>query len=201
MDVDNYLERLMKCELISDNEVKELTIKAKEVLIEENNIVMMSSPVNIVGDIHGQFYDLVNMFNIIGPVVKTNYLFLGDYVNRGKFSIQVFLLLLCLKLKYPENVVLLRGNHESRILTYTYGFYDECRKNYGSSNVWKYCTDLFDYLSLAAIINSKVFCVHGGIADKCLIDDVSVFFVLFWQIRCEKMKKNIGFFFQDFHFF
>lgn len=173
MNVDRYLERLMNCEVLSDNEVKDLCEKAKEVLIEESNIIMLSSPVNIVGDLHGQFYDLISMFSIVGPVMKTSYLFLGDYVDRGKFSIQTFLLLICLKLKYPENVVLLRGNHESRILTSTYGFYDECRKKYGCSTVWKYCTDLFDYLSLAAIINSKVFCVHGGIADKCLIDDVN----------------------------
>jgi Calcineurin-like phosphoesterase len=115
---------------------------------------------------------MINIFLNVGPVKNTCYLFLGNYVNRGKQSLRLFLLLICMKLRYPENVVLLRGNHESRMLTYTYGFYDECRKLYGCSNVWRYCSDLFDYLSLAAIIDMQVFCVHGGISDNCLIDDI-----------------------------
>ena len=106
------------------------------------------------------------MFRIGGEIPYTNYLFLGDFVDRGYNSVETFLLLLCLKVRYPQKVALLRGNHESRQITQVYGFYDECLRKYGSSNVWKYCTEIFDMLSLAAVINDKIFCVHGGLAPQ-----------------------------------
>jgi serine/threonine-protein phosphatase 4 catalytic subunit len=106
------------------------------------------------------------LFRIGGEIPYTNYLFLGDFVDRGYNSVETFLLLLCLKVRYPQKVALLRGNHESRQITQVYGFYDECLRKYGSSNVWKYCTEIFDMLSLAAVINDKIFCVHGGLAPQ-----------------------------------
>ncbi|KAM7495605.1 hypothetical protein LguiB_030214 [Lonicera macranthoides] len=118
----------------------------------------------ICGDIHGQFYDMKELFKVGGDCPKTNYLFLGDFVDRGFYSVETFLLLLALKVRYPDRITLIRGNHESRQITQVYGFYDECLRKYGSVNVWRYCTDIFDYLSLSALIENKIFSVHGGLS-------------------------------------
>mgnify|MGYP006414695293 FL=1 len=108
----------------------------------------------------------MELFKVGGDCPETNYLFLGDFVDRGFYSVETFLLLLALKVRYPDRITLIRGNHESRQITQVYGFYDECLRKYGSVNVWRYCTEIFDYLSLSAIIEEKIFCVHGGLSPS-----------------------------------
>jgi serine/threonine-protein phosphatase 4 catalytic subunit len=115
----------------------------------------------------------MELFKVGGELPETNYLFMGDYVDRGNHSVETFLLLLALKVKYPERIILIRGNHESRQITQVYGFYDECLKKFGSLNVWRYCTEIFDFLALAALIDNKLFCVHGGLSPSIkTFDDI-----------------------------
>jgi diadenosine tetraphosphatase ApaH/serine/threonine PP2A family protein phosphatase len=132
--------------------------------MEEANVQPVASPVTICGDIHGQFYDLLELIRISGDLPGTNYIFMGDFVDRGHNSVETFQYLLCLKAMYPDSVTLLRGNHESRQITQVYGFYEECVRKYGNANPWKYCVEVFDFLDLAALVDGKVFCVHGGLS-------------------------------------
>ncbi|XP_059086024.1 serine/threonine-protein phosphatase 4 catalytic subunit [Tigriopus californicus] len=165
-DLDRQIEQLRRCEIIKECEVKALCSKAREILVEESNVQRVDSPVTVCGDIHGQFYDLKELFKVGGNVPDTNYLFMGDFVDRGFYSVETFLLLLALKVRYPDRITLIRGNHESRQITQVYGFYDECLRKYGTITVWRYCTEIFDYLSLSAIIDGKIFCVHGGLSPS-----------------------------------
>jgi serine/threonine-protein phosphatase 4 catalytic subunit len=170
-ELDRQIEQLRRCEYIKEVEVKYLCAKARDIFIEERNIAPLSSPITVIsiqvcGDIHGQFYDLMELFKNGGDPPSTNYIFLGDFVDRGYFSVETWLLLLTLKVRYPDRIMLIRGNHESRQITQVYGFYDECIRKYGSANVWRYCTEVFDYLPLGAIIDGKVFCVHGGLSPS-----------------------------------
>ncbi|THU74640.1 hypothetical protein C4D60_Mb04t35530 [Musa balbisiana] len=146
--------------------VRVLCEKAKEVLMEESNVQPVKSPVTICGDIHGQFHDLAELFRIGGKCPDTNYLFMGDYVDRGYYSVETVTLLVALKVRYPQRITILRGNHESRQITQVYGFYDECLRKYGNANVWKIFTDLFDYFPLTALVESEIFCLHGGLSPS-----------------------------------
>ena len=133
-------------------------------MAEEANVISVRSPVTICGDIHGQFYDLMELFKIGGFLPSTNYLFLGDYVDRGSQSVETVSLIFVLKVRYRDRISILRGNHENREINKIYGFYDECFKKYGSELVWKYFTDVFIYLPLAAIVENEIFCSHGGLS-------------------------------------
>jgi len=181
-DLDRQIAQLRRCEPIKESEVKALCQKATEILMEESNVQKVDAPVTICGDIHGQFYDLQELFKVGGDCPDTNYLFLGDFVDRGFYSVETFLLLLALKVRYPDRITLIRGNHESRQITQVYGFYDECLRKYGSVNVWRYCTEVFDYLSLSALIENKVLCVHGGLSPSISTLD---------QIRAIDRKQEV----------
>lgn len=151
-DLDRWIETLRQCRPIPEPCVRELCYKARELLLEEANVVTIPAPITICGDIHGQFHDLMELFRVGGSPPETNYLFMGDFVDRGFYSLESFLLLLSLKVRYPDRVTLIRGNHESRQITTVYGFYDECLRKYGTANVWRYCCEVFDYLALGALI-------------------------------------------------
>ncbi|KAJ9452643.1 Serine/threonine-protein phosphatase 4 catalytic subunit [Diplonema papillatum] len=166
MSLQSQIERLRRCEIITEAEVRDLCSKAREILADESNVQSVFTPVTVCGDIHGQFYDLRELFTVGGEAPSTNYMFLGDFVDRGFYSVETFLLLLALKVRYPDRVHLIRGNHESRQITQVYGFYDECLRKYGCTNVWRYCTEVFDYISLSALVDGKAFCVHGGLSPS-----------------------------------
>lgn len=176
MELDKCLESLYQGKLLPEVVVKALCYKSKEMLIHESNVVHIKTPVTVVGDIHGQFHDMLEIFQIGGPVPDTNYLFLGDYVDRGLYSVETIMLLIVLKLRYPHRIHLLRGNHESRQITQSYGFYTECLNKYGeNSKVWHYLTDFFDYLVLCCIIDDEIFCVHGGLSPNVqTIDQIKI---------------------------
>ncbi|KAJ1679674.1 Serine/threonine-protein phosphatase 6 catalytic subunit, partial [Spiromyces aspiralis] len=131
---EEWIETVRQCEYLPEQDIKELCEKVKEILIEESNVHPVYTPVTICGDIHGQFYDLLKLFQVGGEVPQTNYIFMGDFVDRGYYSLETLTLLLCLKARWPDKITLLRGNHESRQITQVYGFYDECQTKYGNAN-------------------------------------------------------------------
>lgn len=116
-DIDGWIEKLMQCRFLSENEIYMLCEKIKEILSQIDNIEYVRTPITICGDIHGQYHDLMELFKIAGVPPDVNYLFLGDYVDRGYYSVECVCLLLALKLRYPNRITLLRGNHETRAIT------------------------------------------------------------------------------------
>lgn len=153
-------------------EIKYLCNTAKQVFMDEPVLLEISSPLNICGDTHGQFSDLLRLFEFGGTPPKTNYLFLGDYVDRGKNSVETICLLLAYKIKYKDNFFLLRGNHESDNINRVYGFYDECKRRY-NLKIWKTFSDCFNCLPVSALIDDKILCMHGGISpDLTSLDQI-----------------------------
>ncbi|XP_043217400.1 serine/threonine-protein phosphatase 6 catalytic subunit-like [Amphibalanus amphitrite] len=163
-DVDKWMEIVKDCKYLPENDLKSLCDIVCDLLMEESNVQPVPCPVTVCGDIHGQFYDLEQLFKTGGQVPDTNYVFMGDFVDRGYYSLETLTRLLTLKAKWPDKITLLRGNHESRQITQVYGFYDECQKKYGNANAWKYCCKVFDVLTIAALVEDEVLCVHGGLS-------------------------------------
>ncbi|UPX13835.1 Protein-serine/threonine phosphatase [Ascochyta rabiei] len=181
IDLDDMIQRLLdaayagkvtKTVCLKNAEIFAICSAAREVFLSQPALLELAPPVKIVGDIHGQYTDLIRMFEMCGFPPNSNYLFLGDYVDRGKQSLETILLLMCYKLKFPENFFLLRGNHECANVTRVYGFYDECKRRC-NIKVWKAFVDTFNCLPIAAIVAQKIFCVHGGLSPSLShMDDI-----------------------------
>ena len=148
---------------IPEAHILHLLYKSRELLLSQPPLLELESPLLVCGDIHGQFYDLLRIFKFGGNPSENNYLFLGDYVDRGRQNIETICYLLALKIKYPENFFLLRGNHETSKINRIYGFYEECKKRY-NIKLWKEFCGVFDCMPIAAIIEERIFCVHGGLS-------------------------------------
>jgi len=176
LDSKEMLARLLKAgeagqpAALIETQIRLLLAEAREHQLSEPTLLEIDGPVHIVGDIHGQFDDLCRHFAMIGwPHEETEneykYLFLGDYVDRGKFSVETIALLLLYKVMFPKRIYLLRGNHESASINRIYGFYDECKRRF-NIKLWKTFTDCFNCFPLAAVVQGMMFCVHGGLSPN-----------------------------------
>ncbi len=150
---------------ISPNWIIFLCQEALKIFASQPMLIELEAPVNICGDIHGQYIDLLRLFKIGLHPPEVNYLFLGDYVDRGQNSIEVVCLLLAYKIKYPENFFMLRGNHECESINKEYGFYDDCKQRY-NLRIFKIFINLFNWMPCAALVEDKIFCMHGGISPN-----------------------------------
>ncbi|XP_033629969.1 serine/threonine-protein phosphatase PP1-gamma catalytic subunit B-like [Asterias rubens] len=178
LNLDRVIEQLLSVQSagkqvqLPENQIRQLCQLSREKFLEEPMLLELEAPVNIVGDIHGQFMDLIRHFDALGFPPDSNYLFLGDYVDRGKQSLETICLMLAYKLKYPSNFFLLRGNHECASINRIYGFYDECKRRY-NIKLWKTFTDCFNCLPIAALVEGTIFCMHGGLSpDLSTVDQL-----------------------------
>uniref|UniRef100_A0A224XKA6 Serine/threonine-protein phosphatase n=1 Tax=Panstrongylus lignarius TaxID=156445 RepID=A0A224XKA6_9HEMI len=170
-NVDNIIARLIEVRsskhsrmvTLPEQDIRTLCITCREILLQQPTLLELEAPLKVCGDIHGQFYDLLRLFEYGSFPPEANYLFLGDYVDRGKQSLETICLLLAYKVKFKENFFILRGNHECASINRIYGFYDEIKRRY-NVKLWKTFIDCFNCLPVAAIIDEKMFCCHGGLS-------------------------------------
>jgi serine/threonine-protein phosphatase PP1 catalytic subunit len=139
LDIDEIINKLLQVQStapgkmvdLEEQQIISLCVVARSIFMDQSSLIEISGPLKVCGDIHGQYYDLLRIFDYGGYPPESNYLFLGDYVDRGKQNIETICLLLAYKIKYPQNFFMLRGNHESENINRLYGFYDECKRRYG----------------------------------------------------------------------
>eukprot|EP00591_Stephanopyxis_turris_P003553 CAMPEP_0195522918 /NCGR_PEP_ID=MMETSP0794_2-20130614/21568_1 /TAXON_ID=515487 /ORGANISM="Stephanopyxis turris, Strain CCMP 815" /LENGTH=305 /DNA_ID=CAMNT_0040652791 /DNA_START=227 /DNA_END=1141 /DNA_ORIENTATION=+ len=174
-------------------DISAILAKCRELFLSQPMLVECTAPINICGDTHGQFYDLLELLKLGGePGRDRSYLFLGDYVDRSHMSIEVVMLLFCYKILYPSTVWLLRGNHECASINRIYGFYDECKRRH-SVKLWRTFVDCFNCMPVAALVEGSILCMHGGLSpdltslDKirdlqrpCMIPDFGLLCDLLW---------------------
>lgn len=178
LNIDSVLNKLLNPPKsqerlkLEDNECIALSYVTKKLFRAENMMLEIGAPIKVCGDIHGQYYDLLRLFDLAGTPPETKFLFLGDYIDRGTMSLEVISLLFAYKVKYPERIFLLRGNHESQIINRVYGFRQEIIERFSNLRVWKAFSRAFCMMPVAAIIEKSIFCCHGGISPELLKDDV-----------------------------
>ena len=148
---------------LPEKDIIAMAIAAREIFMDQPVFLELEAPIKICGDIHGQYYDLLRLFEHGEFPPDSNYLFMGDYVDRGAHNLETICLLLAYKIKYPENFFLLRGNHESASINRMYGFYDECKRRH-SIKLWKIFTECFNCLPVCAMVEDKIICMHGGLS-------------------------------------
>lgn len=190
---------------LSDSEIKLLCHRARPILLQQQPMLLeLEAPIKICGDVHGQYSDLLRLFEYGGFPPVSNYLFLGDYVDRGKQSIETICLLLAYKIQYPENFFILRGNHESAGINRIYGFYDECKRRY-SIKLWKVFSDVFNCLPAAALVDEKILCMHGGLSPElkdlqqiaditrpCDVPDMGLLCDVLWSDPSPNIKVRVS---------
>ncbi|CAF1248979.1 unnamed protein product [Rotaria magnacalcarata] len=166
-DIDSLIELLLGDQMgnISEETIKILCAKSKEIFLRQPILLELEPPLKVCGNICGFYDDLLQIFASGGVPSQTNYLFLGNYVDRGKQSIKTICLLLAYKIKYSDKLFLLRGNHECSSINRIYGFYAECRRRY-SIKLWKSFNECFNCLPVAAIVGKKIFCCQGGLSPE-----------------------------------
>jgi serine/threonine-protein phosphatase 4 catalytic subunit len=163
MDLDSLISRLREAESPTSEEIHELLALVTPLFHSEPNVLHLDPPLTICGDTHGQLFDLLMLFEVSGGLPGCRYLFIGDYVDRGYYSVELICLLFCYKAKFPTDLFLLRGNHETRAVNIEYGFSAEIQTKYGDCNLWGDFNAVFDTLPIAAVVDGRLFCVHGGL--------------------------------------
>ncbi|KAI7733212.1 hypothetical protein M8C21_006176, partial [Ambrosia artemisiifolia] len=205
--LDSIIRRLVEVRgrpgkqvMLTEPEIKQLCVVSREIFLKQPNLLELEAPIKICGDIHGQYSDLLRLFEYGGFPPCANYLFLGDYVDRGKQSLETICLLLAYKIKYPNNFFLLRGNHECASINRIYGFYDECKRRF-NVKLWKIFCDCFNCLPVAALIDEKILCMHGGLSPDLNnldqirnlrrpadVPDSGLLCDLLWSDPCKEIK-------------
>ena len=162
-EIDDIIERLLREETPTIEDVNLVCSRTLPIFKSEPNVVRTTSPITVLGDVHGDYDDVLDIFRIFGPPEEGKYCFIGDFVDRGDRSVHTIVLLLAYKIKFPDRMILIRGNHEGFNMTSTYGFYDEILRRYGDFLVWRAFIELFAAMPIAVLIDDNIFGVHGGL--------------------------------------